>query len=112
MIILTERIPEKGTVGFNLVFTDENGDTVTPDSIEWKLTDTDLNVIKNWQVVTPDSEIDIVLSGTDLDISDDLVGNDRILTVYYTYTSDLGAGLPMYYEWRFNIEKTHNEKTI
>lgn len=90
---------EQSTGVFDCVFTDENGDAVTPDSVKWTITDNNDNIINEREqvdVVSLGTTITITIFGDDLKLSDYEVGEyaDRYIVIEGTYTSDLGAGLP------------------
>jgi hypothetical protein len=106
-IVISEKARDKSTFIIGLEFFDENGDLVVPNSITWKLTDDLATVINSRSavVVTPDSAIDIVLSGDDLKFSDSA---NRVLLVQAPYDSSLGTGLPNNEEYTFEIENLVN----
>lgn len=103
-IITTPTPNEKGSATIVAAFTDENGDTMTPVSLTWTLTDTSGNIIHNRDavVITPDTSVDIVLDGDDLAIpvSNDL---DRVITIEGTYNSSYGTGLHLKDQVTFSI---------
>jgi hypothetical protein len=100
---VSNAIPEEGSIGFTVSFTDENGDALVPDSLTWTLTDERGAVMNSREDVSMsvDSSVTIVLSGDDLAIGDN--GTRRVLTLEYVYTSDLGASLPDKHEVAFTI---------
>ena len=102
---LTLSAVEKSTIVITASFHDEAGSPMIPSSISWKLTDRGGNVInsRNDVVVSPAASIDIVLSGDDLSLERDKK-TDRILTVYGTYNSTYGIGLPFADSAIFPIE--------
>ena len=97
METLTTYAKEESSYGVTASFTDENGNPATPNagSITWDWTDEDGNPINNRedQAITSASTINIILSGDDLAISGSSSAR-RILTVRWTYNSDLQANLP------------------
>ncbi|MBW2030759.1 MAG: hypothetical protein JRJ31_16980 [Deltaproteobacteria bacterium] len=114
----TDAFPEKGTVGIEISFTDENGNAVTPDSITWTLTNMPASytetptVINNREdvSVTPDSTVTVVLKGDDLSLlSTELDESfvDRVLSLEYTYTSSYGSGLPGKAQYIFTVENMY-----
>lgn len=105
---LTTEAVERSTYVVDLTFTDENGDAVTPTAVTWTLTDELGNVVNGRDAVsaTAAATVTVVLSGLDLAVGGDLVGVWRRLLVEATYTSDLGAGLPLKDEIRFKIGDT------
>jgi hypothetical protein len=90
---------EQSTFAVDLAFTDEDEAAVTPDTVSWTLTDKQGNVINDHEdeSETPGSSMTILLSGDDLAFQAGESGDSvwRILTIEATYTSDLGAGLPL-----------------
>lgn len=86
---------EDGTGVVNAQFFDEEDNSVVPVSIIWALTDDEGNVINDRAEVSvspPAQEIDILLTGNDLQ------PGTLFVTVWGTYDSDLGSGLP-YKDW-------------
>ena len=91
---------EQGTIVVRAVFTDEDGDSVTPASnVLWTLTDTSGTVINSRQdeVESAAATVDIVLSGDDLAIQAGETAQyvERRILVETTYDSSLGSGLPL-----------------
>lgn len=103
MVNLELRAVDKSTYIVRASFADEDGAAATPTAVTWTLTDSAGNVIneREGEVIAPDDVIDIVLSGEDLDFAD---GPTRVLIVEATYTSTLGAGLPLKNQCKFDIE--------
>lgn len=106
---LTTVAKEEGTYAVTIAFTDEDGASMVPNTIEWTLTDTHGTVINNRAgevVATPAASVTIVLSGDDLQVLDGETGSKvgRYLTVSGDYTSSLGAGLPFVDSCYFQIE--------
>ena len=90
---------EESTAKITVAFTDEDAAEATPAAITWTLTDVDGTVINSREdvaIVSPASSIDIALSGDDLAFQAGETGDSvhRIFTIEWTYSSDLGAGLP------------------
>jgi hypothetical protein len=103
---LTVAAGENSTYVVRLTFTDEDGAAETPATITWTLTDragTVVNSRLDVAVAAPASTVDIVLSGNDLALAG-YSGMRRILTVEATYSSALGASLPLRAECWFHIE--------
>lgn len=112
----SEYFPEKGTRILNIVFTDEDGNLIIPNTgtIKWSLTTKPLigtaPVVINGRedvVVTSASTINVVLKGDDLAIlSDELSCSfvDRLLTLEYEYDSSLGTDLPDGLQFVFPVE--------
>lgn len=101
--VLTTQAIERSTYPVTVIFYDENGDVVSPNSgLTWTLTDGNGNVINNRSTVsiTAAGTVTVVLSGADLDMDD---GNERFLLLEGTYTGDLGADLPLKDQARFYI---------
>ena len=115
---LTEVAREGGTYPVTVALTDENGDTVTPISMIWSLTDENGVIINSLDEI--DFEVNngagavgvlsasmiIVLNGDSIAISSDLIGIkvSRYLLVEGTFTSDLGIGLPFRDTVKFDVE--------
>lgn len=94
---MTIKAEEESTYIIRVAFKDEDGNAVVPDTIYWKLTDSDGNIInsRNMESVTVASTIDITLSGDDLVVVTDKGSNKkRVLTIWGVYDSDLGDNLP------------------
>ena len=95
---LTEYAVEQSTFAVQCVFTDENGDAVTPDSITWSLVDDSGAAINELtdQSETPGSTITIVLSGDDLQLLAQANDSEiRYLEISAVYDSDIGNNLPL-----------------
>lgn len=93
---LTTHAVERSTFVITVSFTNEDGDPVIPSAATWKLTERDGTVVNSRTAVTISplaASVDIVLSGADLALSD-LRKRYRMVTVEFTYSSALGAGLP------------------
>ena len=94
---ITTKAEEESTYIVQVAFKDEDGNAVVPDTVYWKLTDSDGNVINSRSAVsvTPGLTVDITLSGDDLAVVSGKGSNKmRVLTVWGTYDSDLGLNLP------------------
>lgn len=90
---------EESTAKITIAFTDEDGNAATPSAITWTLTDENGTIINDREdvaVAVPASSIDVALSGDDLAMQSGETGDSvfRIFTAEWTYSSDLGAGLP------------------
>jgi len=88
---------EKSTYIVTVAFTNEDGDSVIPNSgLNWSLSDLEGNIVNSRTAValTPAATVNIILSGLDLALVD---GKDtyRVLTVEGTYNSLLGSSLPI-----------------
>lgn len=102
---LTVDAVERSTYVITLSFTDEDGEDEIPTSITWTLTDADgavINELEDEVVGTPAAEVEIVLSGADLQVGAASV--TRVFTVEAVYDSDLGAGLPLTGSATFTVE--------
>jgi hypothetical protein len=97
-------VQEESTAVFVASFEDEDGQAVTPNSVSWTLTDEHKNVIneRDGEELTPDTSVDIVLSGDDLAIGSN--GERRFLLVEAVYSSDAGSGLPLKDQVEFHIK--------
>jgi len=104
--LLTTHADEKSTYVVTAAFTDEDGNAVTPNTLTWALTDSDGTVIndRDDESISPDTSVDIVLSGDDLQIVDSSDDGVRILTVEGTYNSDAGSGLPLKESCKFIVD--------
>jgi len=90
---------ERSTFVVRASFFDEDDGEIIPDTLKWTLQDDQEVVINSKEDVVisiPDHEVDIVLSGADLILRDQRnVSEVRRLIIMATYTSTLGAGLPL-----------------
>ena len=103
---LTTRAPEKGTYIVTVAFTDESGDAVVPDSITWRLTDMNGNVINSRStvsIVSPATSNNIVLSSNDLEVTDP-TNTRRKVSVYAVVDLDVGNNYPIRDEVEFEID--------
>ena len=106
---ITTNADERSTYIVTCVFTDEDDVLVVPESIKWSLTNTNglvINARNQVVIAVPDSSIDVVLSGDDLDI----LGNEgaldtvkRHFIVEAEYDSAAGTDLPLNDEMIFSI---------
>jgi len=113
-LILSTHADEKSTFVITASFTDEDGNAVTPDSVTWTLTKSDGSIVNSRKDVeeTPDTSINIVLSGNDLALDEDETSDYvadgysglRILTVNAVYDSDYGLNLPLKQSIKFIID--------
>jgi hypothetical protein len=107
--ITATRATEKSTFVVTASFADESGDAVTPNALTWTLSKTDGTAINSREDIsaTPDTSVDIVLSGDDLQV---FAGDNyqRVLTLKGDYDSDLGSGLPLNDELYFSVEDLVN----
>lgn len=102
---------EESTYPISVTFRDETGAAVTPSSATWTLTDAQAQVVNSRSAVAISplaSTVTILLTGDDLSLASPLFGNQRVLTVKWVYTSDLGAGLPANSEVRFTVDDLLN----
>jgi len=93
---------EQGTLVISGSFTDEDGAAVVPDadSIEWTLSDPSGNIVTGCDgiAITPSaSTFEVVLKGADLKLFAGETSQkvERRFLIEATYTSDLGANLPL-----------------
>jgi len=94
---LTTKAEEQSTYVIQVDFADEDGNAVVPDTVNWKLTDSDGNVInsRSSESVTPATTVYITLQGDDLQVITGKGSNKkRVLTVWGTYDSDLLTDAP------------------
>lgn len=104
---ITTKAEEGSTYIIRVAFKDEDGNAVMPDTVYWKLTDSDGNVINSRNVVsvTPGLTVDITLSGDDLVVVSGKGSNKmRVITVWGIYDSDLGNNLPYKDACRFFLK--------
>ena len=113
--------PEKGIRGIKVVFTDDDGNAVVPntDTIKWTLTDRPANQSTTTTIINSREQIDIasastiyiVLEGDDLalqsgELSEGTV--ERVLTVEYQYDStNLGNNVDDKAQYVFRIENMY-----
>jgi hypothetical protein len=96
---------EGNTVVIPCAFFDENGNTVTPTSIIWSLSDDNGDIVNfrlDQKIAVPAPAVNIVLSGNDVMrmVFDDLI---RFLKVSGTYNSPNGVGLTFAGQYRFGL---------
>ena len=106
-IELTTHAKEQSTYKITAAFTDAESVAVTPNTVTWTLSDKAGTVINSRSDVsaTPDTSIDIILSGDDLAFqTDETYVAERIITIKATYDSTEGSGLPLYEEASFYID--------
>lgn len=110
-IEITTHAIEKSTFVITAAFTDAAGSAVTPNTIVYTLTDINGTVInsKSSVSVTPDTSVDIVLSGDDLAMqSGESVIAERLLTIEAVYDSTEGTNMPLNAEVHFYIDDLKN----
>lgn len=105
---LSKKAIEGGTYGIRVAFMEKSdpsdpvGTPFTPNAgLKWSLYKADGTPIKEDQPLTPATEVDIVLSGTDLALSGGPAR--RYVTVEGTYNGVLGNNLPLVDEVSFQI---------
>ena len=100
---LTVTAVEESTYIITATFINEDGDALTPTSVVWTLSDIDGTVINGRENVsiTPDTAVDIVLTGRDLVVSG---SRSRVVTVQATYDSTYGSALKLKSSATFDIE--------
>lgn len=97
---------EKGTAVVTLTFTDEDGVSVTPSSLEWQLMRGDGTIINNRSFANGSFSGDtIVLSGDDLAVFGNRDNGSRVLSIQGEYDSSAGNGLQLKDECQFNIQR-------
>lgn len=102
--VITALPAEEGHIAFDCQFYDETGETVTPDTVQWTLTDTNGRVITTQTGITPATTITILITGEQLALPDPLLIKRHCL-VEWTFTSTLGAGIPDKNQIEFNIQE-------
>lgn len=108
--ILSTKAKEESTYIITATFTDEDGNSVTPTSLSWTLTNIDGTVMNSRSAVSISTaslsgSMNIVLSGEDLSMESTSSTETRIFTVEGTYNSSLGTGLPIKDNIKFKIEQ-------
>jgi len=107
-VTIATHVSEEATAIFNVRFKDEDDQPVIPNSIVWTLTNGLGSVINSraTESVTPATQINIVLQGDDLSISQGFSGDaeKRYVTIYGTYNSDYGSNLPYKHQFDFPID--------
>lgn len=103
---LTIHATERSTYVITAAFADEDGESSVPNDLTWTLTDRAGRIINSREnvIVTPASEIDIVLTDDDLQLGSSLSGDTYILLIEGTYDSTLGTGLSLRDQARFTID--------
>ena len=103
MITLITKPNERGTAVFTIAFTDENDNTVVPNTAAWQLMQTDGTVVNERSFENCSlTETTVVLSGDDLQLFDN-DDRERIFAVQATYDSDVGSDLSLNDEVKFKI---------
>jgi hypothetical protein len=103
MVTLSTNAVDGSTYIITATFTDEDGNSVTPNTLTWSLRNGAGNIVNEREdvSVTPAASVEVVLSGDDLLYSD---GHARYFTLSGTYDSDAGTGLPLRAEAYFLID--------
>jgi len=93
---------------FRVEIADENGNLITPVSMEWTLSDDAGNIINGRQDVGigPAAVVDVVLEGADTAPVVPFDNLRRVLTVHATYDSTLATGLEVVGDYTFEIVRT------
>lgn len=107
-VVMSTQAVEESTYVVTAAFTDENGDAVIPNVINWTLTDIKGNIINcrdSVSVASPAASITIILQGEDLGIDESYEEGAvrRILTLEATYDSNLGSNLPLKDSMTFTV---------
>lgn len=106
MALLVEKAKEKSSYVVTCTFSDENGTSVVPVSVNWSLRDSNGAIVNNRSSVsvTPATTISVLLSGNDL-VFTPITKNIRYFTIEAIYNSvDLGNSLPLNDECSFEID--------
>jgi hypothetical protein len=87
---------ERSTYVITTTFTDESGAAVVPTSCTWSLRNNAGEIVNSRSSVATviATAITIVLTADDL-MYEPTVNTTRVLTIQATYSSDIGAGLPL-----------------
>ena len=110
MITIDERVVERSSAIFDVVFADEDDVAATPKTMTWTLTDaagTVVNARQQVVVAAPAASVSIVLFGADLQILSTEAGREAVnrrLIIEATYDSTLGSDLPVKQSAGFVIE--------
>jgi len=104
--VLTKVAVEESTYVIVVSFFDEAGNTLTPNSVNWTLTDRSNTVVNSKvnQTETPAIVVAIVLSGDDLQIFGEGSKERRKVLISGTYDSDYGTDLPYNIAAEFEID--------
>ena len=97
-VITETEATEKSTFVITVSFVDDAGEAVTPDTMKWSLVDKNNVIINEREDMVLSglaSEMDIVLSGDDLEILAGKSKEKRFLVMEGTYSSSAGLGLPL-----------------
>ena len=95
---------EKSHCAFDVSFTDEDDQDLTPDSVTWALTKTDGTSIATGSE-TPAATVTVLLTGDHLAITEaDVEAVNRILTIEAVVDSNLGNDLPLKDQVTFPIK--------
>ena len=101
------RPKEKSTFIITATFRDEEGELVIPKSgLNWTLTDRQGNIVNGREavVISPSTEVNIVLTGDDLAVDSTLDSVKRYLSIRGTYDSTYGTDLNITDEYEFEID--------
>ena len=101
---LTDEVPEGGTQILTCQFVDEDGNTVTPNTVQTSLTDASGTVVnsRDAESQTPATTITVVYSGNDHDLTVN-ADPERIFLVSFEYDSSSGSDLPASAQRRYYI---------
>jgi len=104
--VLPVNAVEESTYVIVVSFFDEAENTLTPNSVNWTLTDRSNTVVNSKvnQSETPAVVVAIVLSGDDLRIFGEGSIERRKVLISGTYDSDYGSGLPYKIVAEFEID--------
>jgi hypothetical protein len=102
-----ETVNERSTIDFEVSFYDETGAAVTPNEIEWTLTDDEGTVINSREdvsVTVPAATIHVTLSGDDCVILSETDSLMRLVHLIWFYDSSLGSDFEGNEEIMFKIK--------
>jgi hypothetical protein len=102
-----ETVNERSTIDFEVSFYDETEAAVTPNEIEWTLTDDEGTIINSREDVaieTPAATVHITLSGDDCVILSETDSLVRKVHLSWIYDSLLGSDLEGHDEILFRIK--------
>lgn len=90
---------EGSTPTLTITFSDQDGNSITPESFQYRIENEDGTVIRDWTTVTPASSIMVVLSETDTAMVDETKAQEkRVVYMEFTYDGGKkGKGVYVFY---------------
>ena len=104
-VSLSLKASEESTYIVIASFFDEEGSSITPNFVTWRLSLSNGVIVNNRdaEIETPASEVNIILKGDDLGIMSGAKSDVRVVTIWGTYNSSYGNNLPYSSEVLFTI---------